>query len=123
MRNAARDGGRLGKALAVALSLAAIGAFGASVAVATSAAHGTRARCPDRAVETKVDTEVRVSLRCHGLRRAKIRILKGPRHGLVGHIDQRRDRVLYSSHDRYIGADRLVVTRSKGERTWTNVVR
>jgi lysophospholipase L1-like esterase len=80
-------------------------------------------RCPDRAVETKVDTELLISLRCHGLRRAKIRIVKAPRHGLVGHIDQRRDRVLYSSHDRYTGADRLVVTRSQGERTWTNVVR
>jgi lysophospholipase L1-like esterase len=92
-------------------------------ATGAAAAPGKGARCPDRAVETKVDVEVRVSLRCHGLRRAKIRIVKAPRHGLVGHIDQRRDRVLYSSHDHYTGADRLVVTRSQRGRTWTNVVR
>jgi lysophospholipase L1-like esterase len=117
----ARDGGRAGTALAVALALVTAAALGAPNGSAANSHK--RVRCPDRAVETKVDTELLISLRCHGLRRAKIRIVKAPRHGLVGHIDQRRDRVLYSSHDRYAGGDRLVVSRSQGERTWTNVVR
>jgi lysophospholipase L1-like esterase len=118
-RNAAREGTWAGTALAVALALVVAPTLGATGA---AAAPSKGPRCPDRAFETKVDTEVLLSLRCHGLRRAKIRIVKAPRHGLVGHINQRRDRVLYSSHDRYIGADRLVVTRSQGGRRWTNVV-
>ena len=120
-RNAARDGGRAATALAVAaLAVMTAAAVGATPAAATPDAG---ARCPNRVVETKVDTAVVISLRCRGLRRAKIRIVKAPRHGLVGRVDQRRDRVLYSSHDGYVGPDRLVVTRSQEGRTWTNVVR
>jgi hypothetical protein len=109
---------RMALAVALAIPIAAVmSATGANAKTAKGP------RCPDRAVETKVDVEVLVSLHCRGLRRAKIQIVQPPRHGLVGHIDQRHDRVLYSSHDRYAGADRLVVTRSQGGRTWTNVVR
>jgi hypothetical protein len=107
-------------ALAVTLTIAVAAALSATGAIAKT---GKGPRCRDRTVETKVDAEVLVSLHCRGLGRAKIRIVQPPRHGLVGHIDQRHDRVLYSSHDRYVGADRLVVTRSQGDRTWTNVVR
>src|SRR3954447_10661825 len=112
-----RDAGRMRTAAATGLILLIAG-----TATAHAAAPRVRATCPDRTVQTKADTAILVSLHCRGLGRAKIRIAKTPLHGLVGRIDQRRDRVLYSSHDRYAGLDRLVVTHRQSGRTWTNVI-
>lgn len=78
-------------------------------------------RCPDRRAVTTVNGSVRISLRCRGLRKVRIRVVRRPRHGLVG-INQRRDRALYIPHRGFTGRDRFRVARVRGKRRWRTTV-
>ena len=128
-RIAVRSGARRATALGLTLATGVVAAVAAQGFVAPGAeaagpvSTAAKQRCADRVVETAAGTSVRVSLRCPGLRRAKIRIVKHPRHGLVGKVNQRRDYVLYQPHDGYGGADRIVVQRKAGGQAHTSMVR
>ena len=63
-----------------------------------------------------------ISLRCKGLNSARVRIVKGPLHGRLRLLSQRRDRVRYRPDEDYAGVDRFVVARRRGKRIWRTAV-
>jgi hypothetical protein len=76
--------------------------------------------CPARRVPAR--SPVWVSLGCRGLGSARVRVVKRPVHGRLGHVQQRRDRVRYRPRDGFEGTDRFVVVRRRGSRSWRMAV-
>jgi lysophospholipase L1-like esterase len=90
--------------------------------LANAGAATPSARCADRTVHVAGDRTTEISIRCHGLAKPRIEVKREPRHGLLGRIDQKHDRVDYRPDDGYGGPDRLVIQRSRGERSWTTAI-
>jgi hypothetical protein len=106
------------------LPLALLTALGAAQpAGAATRGDGDGPRCPNRTVSVASERTVNISLRCPGLNDQRVRISRRPRHGLLGRVNQRRERVSYRPDDGYQGADRLVAVRKRGGRKWTTVAR
>jgi lysophospholipase L1-like esterase len=76
--------------------------------------------CPAR--EIRASSPRWISLRCRGLNAARVRIVKPPRHGRLGRLSQRRDRVSYYPDQGFAGGDGFVIARRRGKRTWRSAV-
>ena len=113
---------------------AAVGVAGSSLA-APGPAVGADARPGDRffslsragvpvcpAREVRVRSPAWISLRCRGLKGARVRIVRRPLNGRLGRIDQRRDRVRYRPEDGFQGTDRFVAVRRHRGRSWRMAV-
>lgn len=110
-------------ALVVAAALALPGPASAAGPAGRASVQPVEAkRCADRRVRTTMGEPVRISLRCHGLNRLRIRWVVRPRHGRVEVVNQRRDWLLYRPRLGYVGRDRLVVARKRGRQSWTTTV-
>ena len=112
-------------AAGLALSSLALptGALGAGGPTADRLFPLKRARvpvCPVR--DLAAGAPVWISLRCRGLGRARIRVIKRPLYGELGRVQQRRDRVRYRPRPGFHGTDRFIVVRHRGARSWRMAV-
>jgi hypothetical protein len=69
--------------------------------------------CPAREVGTESGDGRFLSLRCKGLNSVKAEIVREPRHGKLGAVSQKRDRVRYRPDEDYTGTDHLLVERER----------
>jgi lysophospholipase L1-like esterase len=109
----------------VALSTLALadGALGASGPAADRLFPLKRADFPIcRVRDLAARAPVWISLRCRGLGAARIRVIKGPLHGELGPVQQRRDRVRYRPRPSFHGTDRFIVVRRRRARSWRMAV-
>lgn len=104
-------------------TITALVALTALAGVATPAqAQAAKPKCKARAATVPGERTSEISVRCKRFAGRRISVRKAPRHGLLGHLDQRHDTVDYRPDAGYRGADRLVVERRRNGRRYRTPV-
>jgi lysophospholipase L1-like esterase len=100
----------------------AIAVLGSALVLVPAAGAARTRTCPPRSAHVTAGHATFVSLHCRRARGARIAVVSGPRHGTVGRVQQRRDRVRYRAPRDFTGTDRFRVRYRKGRHRWTALV-
>ena len=116
----------LAGALVAALATS-IGAAGAAAAPPSedraTLKRASLPKCAAREVAMRADGTRSLSLKCKGANGARAEVVRDPRHGELGSVSQKRDRVRYRPDEGYRGPDHLLVERESGGHAFLTSVR
>ena len=116
--------------VASALVAIAVSCYAAAGAVAAPESEDPAAlnrasipKCPAPEVETDVGESRTISLKCEGLNKEDVEIVRGPKHGDVPNDVPEDDRIRYRPDRRYTGPDHFVIEREVDGSSFRSSVR